>query len=206
MSITNTLVASRWFSRRAHGGALLCAGLLVWFAMNPVQAATISLLCGVAASWPTESCRAASARFEAATGHQVRVIEAPADPSETLELLSELFAVESDAIDVVQLDIIWPGILASHLQDLGAEGRKLAGVQVAAARSAGTVGSSVVALPLFVDVGALFYRRDLLEAYGESEPVTWMDLRRSAGRILGGEREAGGRLDGYLFQGRLTKA
>jgi trehalose/maltose transport system substrate-binding protein len=200
--MANAPNAGEWFSRQAHQAAVLAPCLLGLASASPAQGATLSLLCGVAASWPVEACRAASARFEAATGHEVQVIEAAAKPDETLDLLSKLFAVQSDAIDVVQLDIVWPGMLAPHLQDLGADGRKLAGEQVDAARSAGTVGSSVVALPLFVDVGALFYRRDLLEAYGESQPARWSDLRDSAARIVGAEAEAGRQLDGYLFQGR----
>lgn len=200
--MTDTQAAIGRFYRTAGRAALAGVALLCWVAAGPAAAAPVSLLCGVAAAWPVEGCRAAADRFENATGHKVRVVEAPPDPDETFELLSELFAVESDAIDVVHLDITWPGMLARHLRDLGSEGRALARRQVDAARRAGMVGSSLVALPLNVDLGVLFYRRDLLEAYGEREPVQWRDLRHTAGRIMGAENAAGRELDGYLFQGR----
>jgi multiple sugar transport system substrate-binding protein len=55
------------------------------------------------------------------------------------------------------------------------------------------------ALPWFMNVGLLYYRRDLLAKYGFAPPETFEDLARQVRRIRSGE---GPQLDGYLWQGK----
>jgi len=56
------------------------------------------------------------------------------------------------------------------------------------------------ALPWFMNVGLLYYRRDLLAKYGFAPPETFEELIRQVRRIRDGERDP--RLDGYLWQGK----
>jgi len=56
------------------------------------------------------------------------------------------------------------------------------------------------ALPWFMNVGLLYYRRDLLAKYGFVPPETYEALVEQVRRIRAGEGDP--RLDGYLWQGK----
>jgi multiple sugar transport system substrate-binding protein len=56
------------------------------------------------------------------------------------------------------------------------------------------------ALPWFMNVGLLYYRKDLLAKYGLAPPRTYDELIRQVRLIQAGERDR--RLDGYLWQGK----
>jgi len=56
------------------------------------------------------------------------------------------------------------------------------------------------ALPWFMNVGLLYYRRDLLAKYGLAPPDTYAALVDQVRRIRAGEGDP--RLDGYLWQGK----
>src|SRR3546814_5179072 len=105
-----------------------------------------------------------------------------ADANERLSLYQTLLAAESPDIDVFQIDVVWPGSLASHFVDLRD--------YIPAAALNGhfdllltnnTVEDSLVAAPWFVDAGLLYYRKDLLEKHGRAVPETWRELTETAG-------------------------
>lgn len=56
----------------------------------------------------------------------------------------------------------------------------------------------VYAVPWYIDAGLLYYRKDLLEKYGEPLPATWDDLVRTASRITQHEPD----LYGFVWQGK----
>jgi multiple sugar transport system substrate-binding protein len=64
--------------------------------------------------------------------------------------------------------------------------------------AADTVEGVLYAVPWYVDAGVLYYRRDLLEKYGQSVPRTWPDLVRTAQAITA--RQKG--LYGFVWQGK----
>jgi trehalose/maltose transport system substrate-binding protein len=65
-----------------------------------------------------------------------------------------------------------------------------------------TVDGKLVALPFFTDAPALYYRKDLLDKYGEKVPETWEELAATAQKIQDGERGEGKNdLWGYVWQG-----
>ncbi len=106
-------------------------------------------------------------------------------------------------LDVLMLDVIWVPEFAraGWLLDLTSF---LAPSELAphfpAAVEAATQSGRVWALPWFMNVGLLYYRRDLLDKYGLRPPETYTDLVRQVERIKSGEQDP--RLDGFLWQGK----
>ena len=106
-------------------------------------------------------------------------------------------------MDVLQVDVIWPAILASHLLDLAPAAGDAVAAHYPALIENNTVDGRLVALPWFTDAGILYYRQDLLEKHGEQVPATWRELTATAARIQAAERAAGNdRLWGFVWQGR----
>ena len=151
-----------------------------------------------------ELCRAGAEAWAAGTGNQVKLVATPADANERLALYQSLLAAGSGDIDVFQIDVVWPGILANHFVDLN---RYIPAVALAdhfdALLANDTVDDMLVAAPWFVDAGMLYYRADLLERYGLPVPETWQALAETATAIVAAERAAGNAgLQGYVWQGR----
>ena len=110
--------------------------------------------------------------------------------------------------DLLEVDVVWPAILAADLVDLRPYLKKETVNSFAPDLiSSYTVRGRLVALPLFVDMGVLYYRSDLLAKYGfQHPPQTWEELAQMAARIQQGERRAGNRdFWGYLWQGSLSE-
>jgi multiple sugar transport system substrate-binding protein len=63
-----------------------------------------------------------------------------------------------------------------------------------------TRNGRIWALPWFMNVGLLYYRKDLLDKYGLRPPETYAELVRQVRRIKADEQES--RLDGFLWQGK----
>lgn len=61
---------------------------------------------------------------------------------------------------------------------------------------------SLIALPVYIDGGLLYYRKDLLKKYGfEKPPLTWQELIDYSLKIQQGERELNPHFYGFLWQG-----
>ena len=103
-----------------------------------------------------------------------------------------------------QIDVIWPGILASHFIDLAEHIARGADRQhFPAIVENNTVDGALVAMPWFTDAGILYYRSDLLEKYGKQPPATWQELTEIAKEIQDGERADGNdKMLGFVFQAK----
>ncbi len=114
------------------------------------------------------------------------------------------FEAESADFDVIRVDVIWPGLLANHLLDLMdyVPEEQLESYLPALVLN-NTVDERLVALPLRIGFGMLYYRTDLLEKYGfEAPPATWDELEMMAQTIQDGERAEGNdELWGFVWQG-----
>ena len=169
----------------------------------PAQAATLTIAC-TALGVEQELCQEGAQRWAAATGHTIELVNPPQSASEQLALYLQLLNAGSSDIDVFQIDVIWPGMLASHLLDLAPYLEPgLLDLHLPAAAGGVRRGDAVLALPWFADAPLLYYRRDLLDAYGLEVPQTWEALTAAARHIQDGERDAGAaRFWGFVWQGR----
>ncbi|MDQ7730777.1 ABC transporter substrate-binding protein [Halomonas sp. SpR8] len=168
----------------------------------PAMAAEITIACSDGGAG--DFCPELSRRWAEANGHRVNIVTTPASSTEKLSLYQQLLGSQSQDVDVLMIDIVWPGLLAEHLVDLydylpeeATEGF------IPSLIENNTLQGKLVALPWFTDAGLLYYRHDLLEKYDAEVPRTWQVLTDTARRIQNAEREAGNeRMHGFVFQGR----
>lgn len=164
---------------------------------------TVSISCS-SLGIEQQLCRSGSEAWAQQTGNKVKLVATPADANERLALYQTLLAVQSQDIDVFQIDVVWPAILAPHLLDLGAElSAEARADQFPVLIENDTVDGKLVAVPWFVDAGLLYYRKDLLEKHGQAVPSTWTELADAAKAVMTAEAAAGNSgLQGYVWQGR----
>lgn len=137
------------------------------------------------------------------TGITIDVQNGPESATDRLALYLQFFGAGSGDIDLMQIDVIWPGILAEHLVDLRPylTDEEYASYFERIALN-NTVDDALVGLPWFTDAGLLYYRTDLLEKYGFSAaPATWAELDEMATAIQEGERSENPDFWGYVWQG-----
>jgi trehalose/maltose transport system substrate-binding protein len=140
--------------------------------------------------------------WEEATGNTVTVVPMPASTSDQFGQYRLWLAAGNKDIDLYQTDVIWAPQLAGQLVDLTEEAKDLVPQNFPAIVESQTVDGKLVALPLFTDAPALYYRRDLLEKHGAAVPETWAELTETGARIQEAERAAGDAdLWGFVWQG-----
>ncbi|HEX6078756.1 MAG TPA: ABC transporter substrate-binding protein [Methylomirabilota bacterium] len=109
----------------------------------------------------------------------------------------------SPPFDVMMLDVIWVPEFARAGWILDLTGRVPSAerdAHFASAIEPAIQDGRLWALPWFMNVGLLYYRKDLLEKYGLAPPETYDELVRQVRVVQAGERDR--RLDGYLWQGK----
>ncbi|MCE2989721.1 MAG: ABC transporter substrate-binding protein [Nitrosomonadaceae bacterium] len=123
--------------------------------------------------------------------------------------LSTVLTARDESIDAFLIDIIRPAQFAAagwaEPLDayLGDERDAIRARYLEGYRTANTVNGKTIALPGFADAMFLYYRKDLLEKYGEPVPTTWPELARIARKILDAERDPN--LQGLSFQGKAVE-
>jgi trehalose/maltose transport system substrate-binding protein len=167
------------------------------------SAVTVTLACG-AVGQELELCKAGAARWAKKTGNEVKIFESPNLTNDRLGLYQQQLAAKSSDIDVYQLDVVWPGLLAQHFVDLKG---KVPAAEVNAhfkgIIDANTVNGKLVAIPWFTDAGLLYYRTDLLKKYGfTAAPKTWTELALMAKKIQTGEQKTNKAFTGFVWQGK----
>ncbi|MFP5503504.1 MAG: ABC transporter substrate-binding protein [Candidatus Sericytochromatia bacterium] len=141
-------------------------------------------------------------RFTQDTGIRVKIVPKAPSASDAYADYQRLFQAKSPAMDVLLVDVIWPGAFAEHLADLGPTLAEEARRHFPEIIRNNTVGGKLVAMPWFTDAGLLFYRKDLLERYGYGQPpATWDDLEAMARKIQEGEKPKDARFTGFVWQG-----
>jgi trehalose/maltose transport system substrate-binding protein len=177
--------------------AMLAAGSL-----TAATAATITISCGSNAA-DQEWCGKFAEDWGKKSGHTVKLYTAPASTTDNLALLRQQFAAKSPDVDVLMVDVVWPGVIKDHLVDLKKYSKGAEAKHFPAIVANNTVDGKLLAMPFFTDAGLLYYRKDLLDKYGAKVPETWDDLAATAKKVMEGERKAGvADFQGFVFQAK----
>jgi trehalose/maltose transport system substrate-binding protein len=141
--------------------------------------------------------------FTQATGIQVDLIPTLGSSADQCSQFMRLLKQRASTPDLYLIDVIFPGTLGADLLDLTPYRDSGSYTHLGALLENDTVGGVLVSLPFYLNVGMLYYRKDLLRKYGYSgPPETWRELESMAARIQAGERAAGNRAFwGYVWQG-----
>ena len=116
----------------------------------------------------------------------------PQSSTQLHDLVAQKLKNRDTRLDVFVMDVIWPTEFASAGWALPldryfttSEQKKFLGAPVAANQYRG----QIFGVPLFIDAGVLYYRRDLLEKHKLSPPRTWPELVEAAKTILAREHD-----------------
>jgi trehalose/maltose transport system substrate-binding protein len=135
-------------------------------------------------------------------GHDVVLVPMPASTTDQFGQYRLWLAAGNADIDIYQTDVIWAPQLAEHFVDLTEAAAGVVGEHFPAIIESQTVDGKLVALPIFTDAPALYYRTDLLEKHGREVPTTWAELTETAQVIQDAERaEGNGEIWGFVWQG-----
>jgi len=166
----------------------------------------LTISCG-SVSQDAEICKKNVDEWAAKTGNKVKLYSDPENSSERLVLFRQKFATGASDIDVLMVDVVWPGILKDHLLDLTAATAGAEKEHFPAIVANNTIDGKLLAMPWFTDVGLLYYRKDLLEKYDEKVPTTWEELATMAKKIQDAERASGAKdMQGFVFQAKASES
>lgn len=179
---------------------LLSAAAIVATA-STVLAENVTLASGISGS-KIENFEKIVAPWEEATGHTVTLVPMPSSTTDQFGQYRLWLAAGNKDIDLYQTDVVWAPQLAEQFVDLSDVAGELMKGHFPSIVESQTVGDKLVALPLYTDAPALYYRRDLLEKHGASVPSTWEELTETAQKIQDAERAEGNDdLWGFVWQG-----
>jgi trehalose/maltose transport system substrate-binding protein len=139
--------------------------------------------------------------WEEATGNTVTIVPMPASTTDQFAQYRLWLAAGTQDVDLYQTDVIWAPQLADHFVDLTEAAKDLAPTHFPSIIESQTVDGKLVALPIFTDAPALYYRKDLLEKHGKAVPKTWDELAATAKEIQDAERANNPDIWGYVWQG-----
>lgn len=186
--------------RRLRTAALVTA--LLFGTSLAQEDVTVSIMVG-GSSGVELTRQAARTYMEQHPGVTIEVLEGPERTDELLSVYSLFFDRES-GVDIMQLDVIWPGEFADFMVDLADYvDEEVLSRYFPTMLENNIVDGKLVALPWFTDAGLLYYRTDLLDKYGfDGPPQTWAELEEMARTIQEGERNAGNEsFWGFVWQG-----
>ncbi len=124
----------------------------------------------------------------------VRVVReiGPQSSTQLHDLISQKLKNRDSSVDVVVMDVIWPAEFASAGWVLPLDSFFTANEQqhfLRAPITANRYSGRIFGVPLFIDAGVLYYRRDLLEKNSFAAPRFWPELVQQAKAILRSERD-----------------
>jgi len=118
------------------------------------------------------------------------------------------FRAQSATPDVVQIDVTWPAQFAplGWLAPLDGYVKSDYLSQFwPSARTVGHINGKLYGIQRYMDVGLLYYRTDLLHAYGAAVLKTREELQQLAAKMLSGKSKTGIQY-GYLMPGKKIEA
>ena len=141
-------------------------------------------------------------KYEQKSGNKVSIVSMPPSTTDQFGQYKLWLAAQNADIDVYRTDVIWAPQLANQLVDLTEATKDVAKDHFPAIIESQTVNGKLVALPMFTDAPALYYRKDLLDKYGAKVPTSWKEMADTAKMIMDKERAAGNKdIWGFVFQG-----
>ncbi|WP_296103241.1 ABC transporter substrate-binding protein [uncultured Agrobacterium sp.] len=184
------------FSKRA---LFLCGSLLAFAAS--AHAAEIAMAANSTGK-NLNFIRERLTEFEKQSGHKVKLVTMPPSSSEQFSQYRLWLAAGNTDVDVYQTDIVWAPQLADQFVDLTAAAKDVIAQHFPSVVASQTVDGKLVAMPMYTDAPAMFYRKDLLDKYGKQPPKTWKEMAETAKEIQDKERAAGQKdMWGFVFQG-----
>jgi trehalose/maltose transport system substrate-binding protein len=140
--------------------------------------------------------------WEEETGNTVTIVPMPSSTTDQFAQYKLWLAAGNADVDVYMVDVIWAPQLSEQFLDLSEPAADVVADHFPSIIESQTVDGKLVAMPFFTDAPALYYRKDLLEKYGEEVPTTWDELTATAQKVQDGERAEGQNdLWGYVWQG-----
>jgi multiple sugar transport system substrate-binding protein len=136
-------------------------------------------------------------------GLRVELLRQPSDTDQRRQSLVIALSARQADPDVFLMDVAWIGLFsaAGWLQPLDAS-IDPAPFFPEIVKRADTHRGKLVALPVYVDAGILYYRKDLLAEFGHpAPPDTWEALRRIAEDVQHRMRERRPGFYGFVWQG-----
>lgn len=120
------------------------------------------------------------------------------------DMLTQKLKNKSTDVDVFLMDVIWPSEFAAAgwaapLDELFPEGERK--MFLDGSILANTYKGKIYGVPLFVDSGILYYRKDLVDKhFGSVLPKTWNDMVTQAQVIVSKEAKANNEIYGFSGQ------
>ncbi|MEJ2697518.1 MAG: ABC transporter substrate-binding protein [Candidatus Sulfobium sp.] len=118
------------------------------------------------------------------------------------DLLTQKLKNKSPDVDVFFMDVIWPSEFAAAGWAMPLDSyfpKKEQGKFLNGTVIANTYKGHIYGVPVFIDSGMLYYRKDLLEKYGFKPPGTWEEMVSQAKKITAGEA-SNMKMDGFSGQ------
>jgi multiple sugar transport system substrate-binding protein len=146
------------------------------------------------------------ADFERRTSVRIDFNRQPSDTDLRRQGLVAALRSQSSKPDVFLLDVAWLAQFASsgwlesldsHINSSSVQTQVFFENIIQIARP----GGKLVALPVFIDGGILYYRKDLLDEAGFQPPRTWQDLLRQSQVIQQSQRSRNPGFYGFVWQG-----
>jgi len=146
--------------------------------------------------------------FEVQTGIKVNILRQPTDTDQRRQGLVIALKAKKSNPDVFLMDVAWLGQFAASdwLEPLDTYVKEkdieLDSFFTKVINLADKYNNKLIALPVYVDAGLLYYRKDLLNKYGiKNPPRTWKELLEYSIKIQKSERENAPNFYGFVWQG-----
>ncbi len=119
------------------------------------------------------------------------------------DLLTQKLKNQSKDVDVYFMDVIWPPEFAAagwamNLDEFFPQTEKEKFLE--STILANTYKGRLYGIPLFIDSGMLFYRKDILKKYGYRPPKTWQQMAKQVSKIVPEETKRGRQIYGFSGQ------
>lgn len=142
--------------------------------------------------------------YEDRTGNKVEIVPLPRYTNDQFERYSLWLTAQNEEIDLYMTDSTWAPQLSEHFLDMTIAADNVVPTHFPVTIESQTVDGKLLALPIFAESAALFYRKDLLEKHVAFVPASWSEMEETARIVQEAERaEGNSEMVGFVFPGAL---